>query len=167
MVSTAGLSTFDPAADTVAHVTLVDTTTTNTDMVPAPLDAAGVRTAVGLATANLDTQLGDLPTAAENRTEMDNNSARLATIAGDTGTSLPATLAALNDITAAELLTATIEGSIDLAAVLRIFLAYAAGPVNGGGTSTIHYRDQADSKDRIIMSVDASGNRSSVTVDGD
>lgn len=30
------------------------------------LDAAGVRAAVGLASANLDTQLGDLPTAAEN-----------------------------------------------------------------------------------------------------
>lgn len=30
------------------------------------LDAAGVRTAVGLASANLDTQLGDLPTAEEN-----------------------------------------------------------------------------------------------------
>jgi hypothetical protein len=30
------------------------------------LDAAGVRTSVGLASANLDTQLGDLPTAAEN-----------------------------------------------------------------------------------------------------
>lgn len=32
----------------------------------APLDAAGVRTAVGLAAANLDTQLDALPTAAEN-----------------------------------------------------------------------------------------------------
>lgn len=32
----------------------------------APLDAAGTRTAVGLATANLDTQLDALPTAAEN-----------------------------------------------------------------------------------------------------
>lgn len=32
------------------------------------LDAAGVRAAVGLASANLDTQLGDLPTAAENAT---------------------------------------------------------------------------------------------------
>ena len=32
----------------------------------APLDAAGTRTAVGLASANLDTQLGALPTAAEN-----------------------------------------------------------------------------------------------------
>lgn len=32
----------------------------------APLDAAGTRSAVGLASANLDTQLGALPTAAEN-----------------------------------------------------------------------------------------------------
>ncbi|WP_230690819.1 hypothetical protein, partial [Streptococcus pneumoniae] len=32
----------------------------------APLDAAGTRTALGLATAILDTQLGDLPTGAEN-----------------------------------------------------------------------------------------------------
>ena len=31
----------------------------------APLDAAGVRSAVGLAAANLDTQLGDIPTVAE------------------------------------------------------------------------------------------------------
>jgi hypothetical protein len=37
----------------VSRVTLVDTTTTNTDMIA----AAGIRTAVGLASANLDTQL--------------------------------------------------------------------------------------------------------------
>ena len=125
-------SYFDPAADTVANVTLVATTTTNTDMVgtnnaalasslsitnssvntikavtnnlpdsgalsslatasdlatvdtvvdailvdtgttiPAQitglnnLDAAGVRSAIGLASANLDTQIADLPTVAE------------------------------------------------------------------------------------------------------
>lgn len=92
---------FDPAADTVARVTLVDTTTTNTDMrgtdgaalasaytaaraakldnldaavssrlasasYTAPLDAAGIRTAVGLGAANLDTQFAALPTATEN-----------------------------------------------------------------------------------------------------
>ena len=34
----------------------------------APLDAAGVRSAVGLASANLDTQIGDLPTASESAT---------------------------------------------------------------------------------------------------
>jgi hypothetical protein len=39
-------SYFDPAADTVAHVTLVDTTTTNTDMVAAAPSAASVADAV-------------------------------------------------------------------------------------------------------------------------
>jgi hypothetical protein len=88
---------FDPATDTVARVTLVDTTTTNTDMrgtdgantvapdnasiaailtdtgttIPASISALNdlsqvdVRTAVGLASANLDTQLGDIPTVSE------------------------------------------------------------------------------------------------------
>ena len=126
------LNDFDPASDTVANVTLVATTTTNTDMrgtdnaaaasslsitnssvntikavtnnlpdsgalsslatasdlatvdtvvdailvdtgttIPTQitglnnLDAAGVRSAVGLASANLDTQIADLPTVAE------------------------------------------------------------------------------------------------------
>jgi hypothetical protein len=72
-------------ADTQARVTLVDTLTTytgdtpqtgdvyplvdtdvaaikaKTDLIPAtPLDAAGVRTAIGLASANLDTQLAEI-----------------------------------------------------------------------------------------------------------
>lgn len=46
----------------------------------APLDAAGTRSAVGLASANLDTQLAALPTAAEVRAEIDTNSVGLAAI---------------------------------------------------------------------------------------
>jgi hypothetical protein len=56
----------------VPRVTLTDTTTTNTDMrgtdganTATPLDAAGTRTALGLASANLDAQIADLPTVAE------------------------------------------------------------------------------------------------------
>lgn len=52
-----GNATAAIAVDGSGYVTYANT---------APLDAAGVRTAVGLATANLDTQLGDLPTALEN-----------------------------------------------------------------------------------------------------
>lgn len=48
------------------------------------LSEADVRSAVGLASANLDTQLGALPTAAENRAEMDSNSTQLAAIVADT-----------------------------------------------------------------------------------
>ena len=41
-ITAAGVSTFDPASDVVAHVSLVDTTTTNADMVAAAPDAATI-----------------------------------------------------------------------------------------------------------------------------
>ena len=43
--------------------------------------------------------------------------------------------------------------------------AAAAGKSNGLATTTARYRDKADSKDRIIATVDADGNRSAVTMD--
>jgi len=46
LAAVAALNDFDPAADTVAHVTLVDTTTTNTDMVAAAPAASAVADAV-------------------------------------------------------------------------------------------------------------------------
>lgn len=97
-------SYFDPTADAVANVTLVATTTTNTDMrgtnsanTTTPLSAAGTRTALGLASANMDTQFsasvtatgfntvvpdaaGVAPTAVEIRQEMDANSIDLNTL---------------------------------------------------------------------------------------
>jgi hypothetical protein len=54
------------AGGKINEVTLVDTTTTLTYAPSGGLDAAGIRAAVGLASANLDTQLADLPTAEEN-----------------------------------------------------------------------------------------------------
>lgn len=55
------------------------------------LDAAGVRTALGLASANLDTQLGDLPTNAE-----------LATSQAAADDATLAAIAALNNLSAAQ-----------------------------------------------------------------
>lgn len=94
-------SYFDPAADVVAHVTLVDTTTTNTDMVSEP-PTADV-TAIKAVTDKLDTALvqdgavydftaaalaaapsGSGATAEEVRIEMDANSTQLAAIVEDT-----------------------------------------------------------------------------------
>ncbi|MCB0256443.1 MAG: hypothetical protein KDI55_22210, partial [Anaerolineae bacterium] len=64
---------FDPATDTVAHVTLVDTTTTNTDMVSAAPSAAAIRAeidanstqlaAIVADTNELQTNQGDWATA--------------------------------------------------------------------------------------------------------
>lgn len=58
-----------------------------------------------------------------------------------------------------------IEGSTTLRQALRLILATAAGKSAGGGTSTVTFRDMADSKNRISASVDANGNRTSVTRD--
>lgn len=68
------------------------------------LAAVDVRTAIGLASADLDTQLNALPTAAEIRAEMDANSTDLdaigllATAIDAKTTNLPATPAATGDI---------------------------------------------------------------------
>jgi len=108
------------------------------------LDAAGVRTAVGLASANLDTQLGTLATAADLATVdgvvddilEDTGTtipATLATIAGyldteiadileDTGTTIPATLATL--ATAANL--ATVDTAVDAIKAVTDALTAAA-----------------------------------------
>jgi len=67
----ATLSTLDGKVDTLdgnVDAILVDTDTTIPGLIAGlnDLDAAGVRTAVGLSSANLDTQLDGLPTATEN-----------------------------------------------------------------------------------------------------
>lgn len=60
-----------------------------------------------------------------------------------------------------------IEGSITLRQAIRLFLAVLTGKASGGGTSTITFRDTEDSKDRVIVTVDTSGNRTAVgTRDG-
>jgi len=60
--------------------------------------------------------------------------------------------------------TAMVEGSITPNQVLQAILAYIAGETDGGGTTTIHFRDQADSKNRITLTVDADGNRSATVL---
>jgi hypothetical protein len=83
----------------------------------------------------------------------------------DTGTTLPATLAGLNDIAASDILAANIEGTVTLTESLRLQNAALLGKVSGAATTTVVFRDLADSKDRITATVDADGNRSAVTLD--
>ena len=58
-----------------------------------------------------------------------------------------------------------VEGELDLQAVLRILLAALAGKTLGGGTQILKFRDQADSKDRILATVDTNRNRTVVVLD--
>lgn len=67
------------------------------------LNAAGVRSAVGLAAANLDTQLGDLPTAAENADATWDELLAGHAVAGSTGEALTNAGAAATPPTEAEI----------------------------------------------------------------
>jgi len=65
-----------------------------------------------------------------------------------------------------EILDEVVEGTLTLRHVLKVLLAVCAGKSSGGGTSTAVFRDNADLKPRMTATVDASGNRTAVTLDG-
>ncbi|NVM22105.1 MAG: hypothetical protein HWN68_10045 [Desulfobacterales bacterium] len=84
-----------------------------------------------------------------------------------TGTTLPATIAALNNITADNVHDEVIEGTVTFRQSMRLLLSVMTGKSSGGGTATITFRDIADTKDRLSVTVDSSGNRTAVgTRDG-
>lgn len=66
----------------------------------------------------------------------------------------------------ADIFTRIVEDTMTFEQLQRILLARAAGKADGGGTTSINFRDQADTKDRITMTVDDVGDRTSVIVDG-
>lgn len=78
---------------------------------------------------------------------------------------IAAAIAALNNISVANILAGVIEGSLTLKDVLRLILAADTGKSSGGGTTTVTFRDNADTKNRISATVNSSGNRTAVTLD--
>jgi len=163
---------YDPATDKVTGVKLVDTTTTNTDMKGTNNAALASSWSAALATA-----LGNYSAARAGYLDNINN-ANLATIV-DISTltatvigyiselaaaNLPTDIAALP--TLAEMIAGIADGSNDLQEMMRIIFAVCAGKTNGGGTTTINVRDSGDAKNRVVATVDSSGNRTAVTLDG-
>jgi hypothetical protein len=158
------------------------------------LDAT-IQAAVGLASANLDTQIGDLPTNAELATsQAAADDATLAAIAAlnnlsaaqvntevDTAladydgpthaelvseiNTVQADIAALNNITADNVWDEAVEGSTTAREMMRLYASALSGKSSGLETTTAVYRDLADSKNRISATVDTDGNRSAVTRD--
>jgi len=84
---------------------------------------------------------------------------------GTTITDSGKNVSTLSDHTLADLFTYTVEGSETFEEQLRLMRAEAAGKLAVSGT-TVTIRDAADSKDRITATVDANGQRTSVTTDG-
>jgi hypothetical protein len=118
------------------------------------LDAAGVRSAVGLASANLDTQLGGLPTAGENADAVWDELIADHLDAGSTGNSLNGATAAGNPW------EAIIEGSYTAEDILRVLAAVAAGKTTivpgSGETAAVTFRDISDASDLVEASMDGS-----------
>ena len=110
------------------------------------------------ATDAIMTAVGDVPTNAELATALATaDDAVLAAISALPTAS--ANAAALLD------LPDGVEAGLTLRQWLRIGGASLFGKASGLGTATARFRDKADSKDRIVATVDADGNRSAVTLD--
>lgn len=115
--------------------------------------------ATSLGVTRLDAAMSTRATPAQVNTEMD-------TALGDydapTKTEMDSAFAALNDLSAADILAMVYEGSETLQELLRLQRAVLVGKSSGGGAV---YRDAADTKARVTATLDGSGNRTAVTVD--
>lgn len=129
------------------------------------LDAAGIRSAVGLATANIDTQLADLPTVSEfnARTlvsasyfdptaDVVANVTTVGSVTTKTGYALSATGLDLVLIDGKTLPVAT-----------QIMAAACIGIISGAGTGTEVFKGLDKTTTRATVTVDTSGNRSAIT----
>jgi len=148
------------------------------------ISESGIRSAVGLSSANLDTQLGNIPTVSEfeartiiaafyfdpandpvaNVTLVDtttNNSDMRGTDSANT--IVPPTT---SQIASAILSSGDVDG-YSLEETLKLCLAVLAGKISGAGTGTITIRSADDSRNRIVATTDNDGNRLSITLDED
>lgn len=119
------------------------------------LDAAGIRSAVGLASATLDTQLGTIAAGA-------------AAILDDTGTSGVVVAAASKtgySLAAAGLDQIVIETGLNARQALSINAAALAGVLSGAASPEITIKAAGvPATTRLVAAVDADGNRSAVTL---
>lgn len=76
------------------------------------------------------------------------------------------TLDDMNDITVANIFAYVVENSKTFLATLRLMYSALCNKTTGGGSSTVNFRDDADTKNRLIMTVDVDNNRDAVVKDG-
>lgn len=55
------------------------------------------------------------------------------------------------------------EAGITFVQMFRVIHAVLTGKTTGGGTSTLSFRDKADTKNRLVASIDANNNRTTLT----
>jgi predicted nuclease of predicted toxin-antitoxin system len=61
--------------------------------------------------------------------------------------------------------SAYVDNNLSLIQSMRLVVAALAGKVSGAGGTTVTIRDTADTKNRIVATVDSDGNRTAITFD--
>lgn len=154
-ITATGFSTHS-AADVWSVVTR-SLTVIDEDSTTLDLDAT-IRAAVGLAAADLDTQLSTIDTNVDSILADTGTDGVVVAAASKTGYRLSAT--GVDDIH-----DEAVEGTTTLRQSIRLANAALGGKASGLETTNALYRDLGDSKNRIDATVDADGNRTAVTLD--
>jgi len=144
--------------DLTSAIALINAVKAKTDNLPVTPAFAGEYTAA----------IGAIPTTPLLETEYTApDNASIAAILEDTGISIPATIAAIPAApTVAQILTAVADGTLTVQDSLKILNATLAGKLSGGKSGTLSFRNPADTKDRIIATVDLdTGDRTNITMD--
>jgi len=81
------------------------------------------------------------------------------------GLSTSAEITNLNDLSTTDILGMAYEGSEDFQDFLRLMRAVLLGKTTGAGTGTENFRDAGDTKNRVVSSIDANGDRTAITTD--
>ncbi len=124
----------------------VDAIKTQTDLIPASPAQQGTLTTIS---GYIDTEVA----AIKAKTDL-----------------IPSDPAETSDIPSAATIAAAVwavvmEGAYTAKEFMLLTAAVLYGKATGLGTTTVYFRDTADSKNRIVATVDSVGNRSSVTTD--
>lgn len=178
---------YDPATNKVEGVKLVDTTTTNTDMVAAAPTVAAIRTEMDASSAKLASIEGHCTAIKGGTFNGTTDSLEAIRDRGDaawltaTGFSTHAAAdvwavgaRALTDKAGFELSTGgvdavwdeVVEGGLTARQLVKVMAAALAGKAAGGGTTTVTVTGVDGVTTRITATVDANGNRSAVTING-
>ena len=153
---------------------LTDTATTIPALIAAlnDISSANVNTEVAAALGTYDGPTRTEATADKDEVivQVNANETKIDTIDGivdailvDTATTIPAQIAALNNISVANILAGVVEGTITIKQSFSLMLSVLTGKSSGGGTNTITFRDTADAKDRVVATVDANQDRTAIT----
>lgn len=150
------------AANTLTASALAADAVTEIQSGLSTLDAAGVRSAVGLASANLDTQLSTINGNVDSLEGRIGGTINIdAAGALTVGSITTAAQGVLSDAVWDE----AVDGAVTARQSVRLANSAMGGKASGLGTTNAKYRDLADTKDRIDATVDSDGNRTAVTRD--